>query len=165
MNLKRIIREEINDFDWVNGEKPLHPLLFELQDHDKEYKIWFGSIDEKEQERIKGVLFDLDLLPLNNVKKKVWLPHEGFDSLYFNYYDRHMGWGNEIDKWNVSHMGCSKNYGAPPHIDMETLELDLEKFGASWRCREDGASYGEGLKYNKKYFDGSSRIELPNSLI
>jgi len=152
MNLKRIIREEINDFDWVNKEEPLHPLLFELQDHDKKYKIWFGSIDEKEQERIKGVLFDLGLIPLNTVK---WLPDEGFDSLYFNYYDTHMGWGNEIDKWDVSHMGCKKDHrvyklGTIPIYDY---------------CRKDGASYGEGLEYNKRFFDVEPAIELPSSLI
>ncbi len=56
LNVIRMVRkdlkeeDEINDFDWVDKEEPLHPLLFELQDHSESYKIWFGSISGQEQE-------------------------------------------------------------------------------------------------------------------
>lgn len=164
MNIRKIIKEEMDEFDWFKNHEPVHPLLFELQDTAKTYKIWFGDINSKEQDRIKKILFDLGLLQTNNIGQKVWLPYGGFDSLYFNYYDRHMGWGNEINKWNVSPMYCTKSYGAPPDVVVNSPEWKSEEY-SSWKCREDGASYGEGLKYDKNYFDEHNGIELPSSLI
>lgn len=60
MNLKRIIREELDDFDWVRNLEPIPEEIMVVPSLPRgKYKVWFGEIPKEQQIAIIEYLIDI----------------------------------------------------------------------------------------------------------
>lgn len=140
-----------SEFDWITEYPPQDPLIFALNDTSKQYKVWFGSISREQQKKIIKKLNKLDLDGFGKQKNGLD-PYFSFDSLYFKN-DPIEAIGQRDDKWRYSPMYCLLNGG-------KEKDEEYEPGGSLWKCDKDGKSYGNGLKYNRNFFEGSNAIEL-----
>ena len=69
MNIRKIIREELEGWEWVNDVNPLSVI-----EDDKEYKVWFGKwLTTEEKNKVLGKFVDFGVL--SEYKKGRWMSH------------------------------------------------------------------------------------------
>lgn len=95
MGLRNIIREEINDFDWVRDIKPIPNEILNINKYPPgDYKVWLGDIPKEQQllilDYIIGVIGDGDDLitssSLYSIRDAVISDKAHPNSLYFDIY-------------------------------------------------------------------------------
>lgn len=95
MSLRNIIREEINDFDWVKDIKLIPNEILNINKYPPgDYKVWLGDIPKEQQllilDYIIGVIGDGDDLitssSLYSIRDAVRSDKAHPNSLYFDIY-------------------------------------------------------------------------------
>jgi hypothetical protein len=151
MNIRKIIKEEIDDFDWAQDVND-----YDLENLDKhtKYKVWFGdNLSQDEQLQILENLYKV-----LNIKERPNNLHSQttYTSLFIKWLNKPNNYdGNK--GWNVSHMGCLKTRRQYISREDEMYRYCLP---------EDGYKLNpDKVTFDREYFDDETDYrELPSNI-
>lgn len=111
MDIRKIIREEVNEFDWAND---VSSYPFDLSQTDKRYKVWFGQIPIEKQSEILDYIHGIGIVSFDGESP------DFFDSMFFGY-----GTNN---RWYYFAVGCNKEDLVDGQMTQDNLNFDKNKY-------------------------------------
>lgn len=136
MDIKHIIKEEIDEFDWIRNSNPLSIL-----DPKKKYKVWFGRISKEEQDKILDVFKNGGFkIPSDDIR---------ISSLFIEVDDNH----RRYPEWSgyLGWMGCRLPGSKLVSEDDVCVNIDGNMTLQDQRLEDD-----------RKYYEHKDSIEITN---